>query len=373
MTDPIPINLASIETKAGAAQEARTLIARQLESANTLKETLAEGANPAAAERRQARFRPLENRSRPAPSDTRRIEAVEKRSEEDLAHDFERRNPELPAGRLVNFRRNLRPDTTAEQLLDDVMDTFGDPTLADEAMEYLERTTDGPLQEAVKQARAALFSEKGREIIAGRNIDAAAKLFAQKGLAETPTDLRNLYREITGNPRDHNTLFTELSNEYPFDQLQMVVAFLLKGLGFDLKSKGPSIQSAELMRLMTEVRNMQSILWIYLFFKGRMRLVNSLFSKYGGKLKETLTFEKLAKEFIKIVEEKYPSVLKLLKQTDNLDLDDLGKIIILLQFRDAIRGLPPRIYRSTDHRNNLLLIILDALDELEAEEEDEGS
>ncbi len=375
MSDYIPVNLARIEAKAAQA-EAKQSLARQVLSEARFEEEVEQGFNPGAVEREQGRynrFRPLENRRRPQQSETKRVEEVKKRSEEDLAHDFQRRNPELPADRLARLRQALRRGANAEEVLENVNKLFKDPTLADEAMDFLERATEGDLQEAVRQARTIHNEQKGREILAGRNVDQAAKTFHQKGLGDSPTELRDLYRDVTGNPRDHNALFSELSNKYPFDQLQMVVAFLLKGLGYDFKSKGPSIQQAELVRLMTETRNLQSILWVYLFFKSRMGLIRSLFSKYGTAMKESLTFEAIAKEFIKLVEERYPSVLKLFKQAEQLGLDDLGKIILLIQYRDAIRGLSPRLYKSLKHRQDLLLVILEALEELEEEEEEEES
>lgn len=372
MSDPFPVNLARIEAKAAQA-EAKQLLANQVLTKARFEEDVDEGFNPAAVERQQGRynrFRPLENR-RKSTTDIKKVEEVKKKSEEDLAHDYNRRNPELSRDRLTRLRQGLRQGSTAQEILDKVNRAFKDPTLADEAMEFLERTTEGELQETVRQARSILNELKGREIIAGRNVDAAAKAFHKKGLGESPSELRDLYRDVTGNPRDHNVLFSELSNKYSFDQLKMVVAFLLKGLGYDLKSKGPSIQQAELLLLMTETRNLQSILWVYLFFQSRMGLIRSLFSKYGAPFLKGLSFEKLAKEFIKLVEEKYPSVLKMLKQAEQMGLDDVGKIIIFIQYRDAIRGLSPRLYRSLKHRQDLLLVILETLDELEVEEEEE--
>jgi type III secretion protein W len=131
------------------------------------------------------------------------------------------------------------------------------------------------------------------------------------------------------------------------------------------------------MRLMTETRNLQSILWVYMFFKGRMGLLRKLFEQYGLPYSEQLSFEALAKEFIKLVEERYPSAMKLLKQAEKLGLtEDLEKIIVLMQYRDAIRGLSPRVYKSLRHRQDLLLVILETLEELEertGKEEDQDT
>jgi len=374
MSDPIPVNLARIEQKT-TQTEASKILARQVASQDSVKESMEEGFNPAAVEREQGRmgkFRPLTSRHKP-PADSKKIEKVGAKAEEDLAQNFQKRNPELPPDKLTRLKQNIPENATPEEILEYVQEVFKDPTLADEAMEYLEHTSQGDLKEAVKEARAMFFEQKGREIIAGRNVDSVAKAFHKKGLGQDPTELRDLYRSIIGEPRDHNVLFSELSESYPFDQLKLVVAFLLKGMGYDLKSKGPSIPQAELMRLMTELRNLQSILWVYLFFKGRMKLVKSMFKRYQGdpKILKRMTFEWLAKIFIKIVEEKYPNAPGFLKATRKLGFDENTQIILFTQFRDAIRGLSPRIYRSVKHRQDLLLVILEILEELEEEEEEE--
>lgn len=372
-----PVNLAAIEQRAGQ-KLARQEEAQQVASQDRFMEDVERGFNPAASERQQARlgrFRTLDSRRKTAEKSEQKITAVEQKAEEDLAQNYNRRNPELPADRLRKLRDSIHSGQTAEEVLQEVNDAFEDPTLADEALEFLEKQTTGSLQNNVRTARNLLNELKGREVIAGRNVDATAKSYHKRGLGESATQLRNLYRDVTGNPREHNALFSQLSEQYPFDQLKMVVAFLLKGMAYDLKSKGPSIQQAELMRLMTETRNLQSILWVYLFFKGRMGLLRSLYNQYGLSFSEALTFEKLAKDFIALVEEKYPSAMKLLKQAENLGLmDDLQKILILMQYRDAIRGLSPRLYKSLRHRQDLLMVILETLEELEernAEEEEE--
>jgi type III secretion protein W len=378
MTDPIPINLAAIEARQAQSQ-AKDITARQVLSEERFQESVDTGFNPGAVERQQARinrFRTLESRGKTGEGKEKKIEEVMKaEGQEDLAQEFNHRNPELDAEKLNRLRAGLKDTTTPEEILEMVEEIYSDATLADEAMEFLERSTTGDLNNAVRGARGLLNELRGREVIAGRNIAPAVETYHKKGLGETPTILRDLYRDITGNPRDHNTLFSELAAKYPFDELKLVVAFLLKGLGYDLKSKGPSIQQAELMRLMTDMRNLQSILWVYLFFRSRMKMIRQLFAKYKIPLSKTLTFEQLAKEFIKLVEERYPSVMKLLKQTEKMGLEeDDSKIIILTQFRDAIRGLSPRLYKSLRQRQDLLLVILETLEELEeeTEEKDEG-
>lgn len=373
MSSSTPVNLAALEAKQ-AQRAAKQILADQVLSKDRMTEQFEEGGfNPIAAARAQSRlgrFRPLESRRRTPDVGHARIEGVEKKTEEDLAHEFNKRNPELPIGRLRTLRQRVHNNSSEQEILDMVAD-FDDPTLADEALDYLDQTTSGDLQTKVRRARDLLHAEKGREIVAGRNIDPAAKAFFEKGLAESPTELRNLYRDITNNPREnHNALFSELSARYSFDDLKKVVAFLLQGLSFDLKSKGPSIQQAELILLMSEVKDLQSILWVYLFFKGRLKLIRKMFKNEGIPFAKALTFEKLAKEFIKLVEERYPTVMKLLKMLEELGLIDSAKVIVLSQYREAIRMFSLRVYKSTRHQQDLLSLVIEALTELEEEEEE---
>ena len=108
------------------------------------------------------------------------------------------------------------------------------------------------------QAKEFLNASFKREIVAGRNINLQAQTFSKEGLG-SPTALRDMYRDITGNPRTPHTLFDELTAKFSYDSMRMVIRFLLHSLGADLKSKGPSITRPELMRLMEETQILQAI------------------------------------------------------------------------------------------------------------------
>ncbi|MCH9609454.1 MAG: hypothetical protein S4CHLAM45_09740 [Chlamydiales bacterium] len=377
MSQPIPINLASLEMKAGLA-ETKEEIAQQVTSEDRFQADAEEAYNAMAAARssqKNERFKTLNQRiikpeGKDDDQEVEKVEAAGEKKEEDLAQSFQKKNSELSLGKLNALKEKLHNDSTEEEIYTAVLKTFEDPTLADEAFEFLERASTGELKEKVSAVHTLLKQEKGREIIAGRNIDGVAKDYATS-LGSSATSLRNLYRDVTGDPKGHEALFEELASKYPFDELKDVVAFLLKGMGYDMKSKGPSIQTPELMRLMEEVRNLQSILWVYLFFKGRSESIKTRFEREELDYPETLNFEILAKTFMKIVKERYPSAMKILKETSTLGLVyDEEKAIILSQFRDAIRGISPRAYKSDKHRQDLLLALIETLEQLEEEEEE---
>ena len=376
MSDPMSVNFAAIQ-RGQARVDAGQTLATQVASGARFEEEVEEGGLTPAAARRdmefKGRFRTLESRKKSeVPEEHPAIEQVEARSEGDIAHDFEQQNPELPADQLVALRQLLNEDQTAEEILAHVLKMFNDPTLADEAFAFLEQSTTDHLRSLIRKARELLNETLRREIIAGRNIDTAAKTFARKGI-KSATELRNLYREVTGDPKPHNLLFEQLASEYTFEELQTLVEFLLQGMSYDLKSKVPSIQPPELQLLMTEIRNLQSIVWIYLFFKKQSAVMQRLYEQHGVYYNEqALNFQELAKQFVKIVEDRYPSALKILRQVEKMGvLGNEEKGLLLTQFRDAVRQLSPRLYSSTRHKQDLLLALISALEELEGNDEEE--
>lgn len=291
---------------------------------------------------------------------------------EEVAEQFQKKNPETLSRTLLLLRARITNSDTKEDILRKVLEVYPDFSLADEALDYLLETTGGDLARLVAEAKEELNARYGREIRAGKNIALQAREFSSQGLG-SPTGLRNMYRDITGNPRDATTLFDELSSKFPFDKMKSVIDFLLHSLGNDLKSRGPSISRAELHRLMTETRSLQAIIGIYRFFKSRMKLIQSAFKKGGLFLPPRLTFEQIAKQFIKFIQERYPSSDKAMKLAALLGISEelAAQIIIYTQMRDAVRGVAPKLFKSDQHRQDVLTTLIEVLEELEEEMEEE--
>lgn len=370
------VNVTLDAMKAVAKDEAQELRAEQQSSQIALKDQLAETVNPFAALRRTEKT---------IKSQKGRIQKMQLQGEKpeqllpiaalkNLADQFQRRNPELKADTLVRLRQAIKPDDSKEEILRKLTEFYGDPSLADEALEYLLETTEGDLANKIREIKEELNQEKGREIVAGRNIAIQARQAASQGLG-TPTNMRDMYRDITGNPREATALFEELAQKYAFKDLKKVVDFLLHSLGADMKSKGTSIEPAELQRLFSEARTLQAILGVYRFFRGRMELTQSLFEKNHLDIPPGLTFESMAKEFMALASERYPSSDKVLQRAVRLGIEKwlMAKIIALSQFRDAVREVAmAKIYKSLQHRDDLYLAILEALEDLEDELEEES-
>lgn len=111
--------------------------------------------------------------------------------------------------------------------------------------------------------------------------------------------------------------------------------------------------------------------------------MQKLFQTNNLQLPDELSFESMAKEFMSLAAERYPSSDKVLQRSVKLGLEKwvMAKIIALSQFRDAVREVAmAKIYKSLQHRDDLYLAILEALEDLEdeleemeeKEEEEEG-
>lgn len=346
-------------------------------------EQLMSSFNPSLMARR---FEQLEIKSRRSQrKDDDRAERAEGEQEplyvkrlEEISEQFERKNHELHARALLLLRSRLRKQDTHEDILRKALEMYPDFSLADEAIEFLQQTTEGALAKQTALAKETLNTLYGREVRAGRNIVKQAQDFASQGLATTSA-LRDLYRDITGNPREAPLLFNELSTQFNFDKMKTLIDFLLHSLGSDLKSKGPSISHGELHRLITETRKLQSILGLYLFFRSRMNLIGSAFQRQQLGLPQGLDFEALSKLFMKFLQERYPTADKILQMAAQLGLSDewIGQVIIFTQMRDGVREVAPKLFKSQQHQQDVLKSYIDAIEDLDKrieegeEEEDE--
>lgn len=382
MSDPqispiVPSNALAI--KRLQQQEAHT-IAQQVESKEDISQYL-----------ETAVFKPLEQRSKfedlqalahpkqkPEAEEEQLIGAIEAASDQttdETAARFQKNNYELSAQTLKILLSQIKPGSTPDEILAKVLAIYADPSLADEALDFLIQTLVGELAAAAREAKKQLNESRKREIAAGRNMGAYAREFAKEGLGSA-TSLRDLYREITGKPRDPLVLFEELTEKFPYAKLKKVILFLLHSLGSDLKSKGPSIERAELTRLIEETRSLQGILGIFRFFQSRMNLIHRECTHKHQTLPPRIDFEVLSRIFVKLVAERFMNADKILQLSQVMGIKEqiLAQVILFTQMRDALRQISPRYFRNQRHYDELLKAFIDAIDKLEdqLEEQDDG-
>ena len=324
------------------------------------------------------RFRTLEERlgrkvkgeeAEKTESQTTQVKKIEA-----TADSFQKKNPELNKHVLLLLKSRITPEDSKEEIAKKVLDLFPDPYLADEALDFLLETTTGDVADRMRSVKEDLTLLYGREIRSGRNMGSVSRKYATQGLGDAKA-LRDLYREVTGNPKEPAALFEEFSDHFDFDRLQPLIGFLLHSLGSDLKAKGPSIPKAELQRLFSEARTMQAILGVYRYFKGRMGPIKRALALKGFILPEGLNFELLSKLYVKFLQERYPNTAKLLQFSSTLGISEeiATQLVIYSQMKEGLRQTSPKLFRNEKHRHDLMAVYLDALEELEDafEEEEE--
>lgn len=318
--------------------------------------------------------RPSESEKGQKSEEQRKLEGKKSDVVDKLAQSYQERNPELNKKTLMNLQQQIKPDDTHEQILEKLQKIYTDKSLVDEAIDFLIETakTKKELNQKFIRIKEDFNAQYGREIQSGRNIGAQAREFSQKGLGN-PTALRDLYREITGNPRTPHKLFEELVEKFKFSDMKNIIDFILHSLGTDMKAKGPSISHAELQRLFGEARTMQAILGVFRFFFSRMKMIKGLFDRSDLTMPSRINFEVLARLLMKLIEERYPTPDKILKQAFVLGIAEelAAQVIIYTQYRDAMRHLSPKLFKSERHRQEVLMALMETLSDLEDELNDE--
>lgn len=97
----------------------------------------------------------------------------------------------------------------------------------------------------------------------------------------------------------------------------------------------------------------------------------------GTRLPAHVTIETLARSFMELVDERYPSAEKVAQTISKMGIgansinDIKTRIVILSTMRDAVKEVSPtKVYRSIQHRDDLYMAIIEALENLEDELEE---
>ena len=320
--------------------------------------------------KRSAKEEKAKKSEKKAPVDSIKNELLLK-----VAQKYQQNNPELQEKTLMLLQQQVQDKDDTDTILKTVKEFYADESLADEAIDFLIEV--GELKKrknkTLIEAKEKFNATYGREIKAGRNIANQIRIFSTKAGMGSPTALRNLYRDITGKPRSPNQLYEELSQKFKFSNMKNIIDFILHSLGSDMKAKGPSISRAELQRLFSEARSMQAILGVFRFFFSRTKLIQGQFKRFDLVLPSKIHFEMLGRLLMKLLEERYPSPDKVIKLAFVLGISEeiAAQIIIFTQYRDALRHISPKLFKSERHRQDLLMTLIEALSDLEDEMEEE--
>jgi type III secretion system YopN/LcrE/InvE/MxiC family regulator len=122
----------------------------------------------------------------------------------------------------------------------------------------LERSGDDPeLRDVVRAALVDNERSFGAEIRAGLNVTRAAIETAAS--SDEVQELRDMYRSTVLNHESLRQSFTNIVDRYGDEDLGDRIGFLLKAVGDDLSSRGPSIASAELKIILDDLHQLETL------------------------------------------------------------------------------------------------------------------
>ena len=173
--------------------------------------------------------------------------------------------PDMPNQEFMSrLARNLRGMAAAGQTPDprELLKELGrgstDPSHQFAMLDILEQAFgagEDELRALVREAKARLAEAKGPEIRAGINL--AEEVNARATTPEQMQELRDLYRsEVVGFTKPQDCFRSLLATRGP-GGLADAIQFLIAGCGKDLASSSPSLESAALGRILTDLNCVQ--------------------------------------------------------------------------------------------------------------------
>lgn len=206
----------------------------------------------------------------------------------DKAGEFAKKNPELSKETLENILKELvrrhgesEDGLSAQDVEDLVLAYYPDPYLANDVLNFLIESTEGGLNDTVRDAQGNHEELYPREIQIGKNISEEARTFESRGL-DSPSKLREWYRSaVTSTAGQVKTtdLFLKMMDRFGFEKLVKANHFYLAALGADLRKGGLSVP--ELADKVHQVRSLQAIVNVFRMSRMRMRVIDKALNYYA--------------------------------------------------------------------------------------------
>ena len=283
--------------------------------------------------------------------------------------------PDMPGReRLEKFVQNLRTlqrsgaQATVEGLLKDLSRESTDPSHQFAMLDLLEQMLgegETELRDLIRQARSQLMSEKGAEIKAGINL--AEEVNARATTPGEMQELRDLYRsEVVGFTKPQDCFRSLMASRGP-GGLADAISFLIAGCGADLRSGTPSMEAAQLGRILTDLGCVQALQTVF-------EKLTQLGFRMGKQFGETcfLDGEQLTGRVLDLTEQSFIAAGAIAHL-----LSDCGmrKLVAQMDFTRELtrlfRQFSPRLFAKEGDRQRLVDAAQEHLDGLIAEENEE--
>ena len=285
--------------------------------------------------------------------------------------------PDMPNREfMARLARNLRGMAAAGQTPDprELLKELGrgstDPSHQFAMLDILEQAFgagEEELRALVREAKARLAEAKGPEIRAGINL--VEEVNARATTPEQMQELRDLYRsEVVGFTKPQDCFRSLLAARGP-GGLADAIQFLIAGCGKDLASASPSLESAALGRILTDLNCVQVLQTVLDSF-------TQLAARMGKQFGETclLNGEQMTGRVVDFTEQAFIAANAIAAFVGDCGLAKLmAQMDFTRELTRLFRLLSPRLFAKEGDRQRLVDAAqehLDLLIERESEEED---
>lgn len=221
------------------------------------------------------------------------------------------------------------------------------------------------LKKGLAEALAGLEQDHGPAVRAGLNVADAARTGATQGLGEAQ-GLRDLYRETVLDYKGALAAFDAILEKYGSKDFMHAVHFLIKALGQDMASTGPSTSAEQLKLINDDLFQLEALNHLHEASQNvldRMRTVyNALQAPEDPKL--------LMKPLLQMKDERWIASSGFENLATSLRFTKTAeRIHFLSEVRELARQLPLKLYENPETRPTFLQAAQTALDEAIAREE----
>jgi type III secretion system YopN/LcrE/InvE/MxiC family regulator len=276
---------------------------------------------------------------------------------------------------VQNLRRALQsgtlpdPDALLKELARESRDPSHQFAMLD-LMEQMLAEGETQLLDLVRRTRTQLMAEKGADIKAGINL--AEEVNARATTPGEMQELRDLYRsEVVGFTKVQDCFRSLLASRGPAG-LADAIEFLIAGCGKDLAAQSPSLEKAELGRILTDLQCVQVLQTV-------MDALSKLSARMGTQFADPclLNGQQLTGQVLELTERPFvppEAIANLLGECGMRKL--LAQMDFTRELTRLFRQLSPRLFAKEGDRQRLVEAAqehLDGLISMENEQEEAAS
>ena len=232
-------------------------------------------------------------------------------------------------------------------------------------MEQMLAEGEAGLRDVIRQARSLLMSEKGAEVKAGINL--AEEVNVRASSPAEMQELRDMYRsEVVGFTNPQECFRSLMANRGP-GGLADAISFLIAGCGADLKSGSPSMEAAQLGRILTDLGCVQTL-------QSVLESLTQLGLRMGKQFGEPcfLNGEQLTGRVLDLTEQSFIVAGAIAHLVGDCGMQKLiAQMDFTRELTRLFRLLSPRLFSKNGDRQRLVDAAQEHLDELIMKEEEE--